>query len=1169
VTKDGNPVKRCAPDADGARGARENASLAGPDEGEMPTRALLTACLVFSGLSALVYQVLWTRLLGFAFGTTTEAIGTVLAVFFAGMALGNWIAARRIERIVRPLRLYAMLELGIGGFALFTLPLLRSLDGIYALTGADLGPGAMLALRAGISALILLPPTVAMGATLPAVARGLVASDASLGRWSAYLYSANTLGAVAGAYLCGFWMIPGLGLTRTIVVAAAINLAVAAAVWAGAGHVRTAAATADDPASIPDDARLEGGRRWFLLFFGLSGFVAIGYEIVWSKVFTIVMEGTLYGFSTVLSAYLLGLALGSMAIARRVDGIRDLPRAFGLLHAAIAVSVAVGLGVVADLPFWHARVGDWLAGASGIHGLYLLAAPIVLLPTMLFGAAFPVLIRLYTARASRVGEGMGIATAVNTAGSIAASLSIGFYAIPQLGIDATLYALVVVELVVAVVVLLRFQTTEGRRRVFATAGAGAVLVSVTLGYNGVHVEHAVAGRWIEAEDLQTYRTQLAHHVAQAKLVVEGRTSVVSVNAQPGGWKLMTNGMPEAGYTYAPPHRSLATLMLAMLPYVTVESPERALVVGFGGGATLDALLRTRAREIEVVELEERVVDAARLLYQGRAHPLDDPRVRLVINDGRNHLLLGRHRAGAGYDLIASQPSHPWLAGAANLFTEEYFTLARDNLNPGGAFALWLNGFHAEPEALLALFTSFHRVFPDGVLVSGGGRTHRSAFVLVGTRPPHTWSLERLRARLAEPAVAEAFEIHRIESAEELLAYFEGPLAGFAAIEPGASNTDDNAFVEMRLSRALDWVGVDWDAIDARVAGDAPVLPPFEPAVDVVGVARAMLDAQKRAPNDHYARKLHRLLAAHGEAIDPYERAVLAAEVDARALGVDEAAHAAAEPKLRALVAEHPTRPEAARALALGLAERDRRFAEAAELFLEAWRRSGRTRDLYDATRAIHWVDPARAWALAEQIPPSERDDYPRLAFFAAERALDRGAAPERLARHLEAVQAYLETREGRELPGVHAVAAALAERTGDEALARWHRDADALQRAQSVEAILDEARAALADADWPRANDALERAKALAPLDPVRLELEARAAAVQGDAARLSEALWAVRRAGESLRDGVGDENALRAALGLPLLPERPPEELGRAASDIPQRALERRLGAGAPPPLG
>jgi spermidine synthase len=656
-------------------------------------------CLIFSGLAALVYQIIWPRLLGLAFGTTTEAISSVLAIFFGGMALGNWIAAARLARVRRPLVVYALLELAIGAYALLSLPLLRELDNLHAFLGAELGGGASLSLRLSLAAVVLLPPTLAMGATLPVVARGLVVADATLGRWSAWLYAANTFGAVLGAYFCGFWMIPELGLTVSVLVAAGVNVAVAAAVWAAArGHETIAQA----PTATVQETAAPPGRRLFLLFFGLSGFVAIGYEIVWARVFGIVMEGTLYGFATVLASFLLGLGLGSLVIARRVDRLPDLPLVFGLLHVAIATSVVLGIAAVPVLPFAHASLQTLVEGADALHLLFLLAAPIVLVPTALFGAAFPVLIRIYTGHASQVGEGMGRATAVNTAGSIAASLVVGFYALPALGMDATLFALLLIQLLVALLVLLGFPTQQGSRRLVPTGMTALLLVVLSLSYNGVQIEKAIAGREAPASDLSAYLEILEQRTRKMELVIEGKSAIVTVADTSHARQLGSNGLAESGLRLDPPYYTLETVLLGALPFLMAREPERALVIGLGGGNTLTALRRTPLSRIDVVELEAGIARAVESLYLGRESPLLDPRVRLEIEDGRHQLLLGRHRGGLGYDIIASQPSHPWLQGAANLFTEEYFSLARDNLSEGGVFALWLNGFRTDAESVLAV-----------------------------------------------------------------------------------------------------------------------------------------------------------------------------------------------------------------------------------------------------------------------------------------------------------------------------------------------------------------------------------------------------------------------------------------------------------------------------------
>jgi len=1112
------------------------------------SRAAVTLALLFSGLAALVYQVLWTRLLGFVFGTTSEAIGSVLAVFFAGMALGNWCAARRLSRVRRPLRIYGWLELGIGTWALLSLPILKSLPAIYGWVGGDPGPAATAALRGLTTATLLLPPAIAMGATLPVVARGVVGEDATLGRWSALLYAANTLGAVAGAYLSGFWLLPELGLTAAVCTAAAVNLGVAGAVLVFLGNV-PAATPPDRTWTHAAEAGPQPERAAFLAFFAISGFVAIGYEIVWSKVFGIVMEGTIYGFSAVLSAYLAGIALGSAAIAPFVDRLRDLPRAFGLLHVGAGLAVTAGLLAVPYLPWAHGRLAAAAGGGDAVHLLFLLVIPIVLAPTALFGAAFPILIRIYTDRAEAVGEGMGRAVAVNTAGSIVASLAVGFWAIPSLGMDVTLHVLVLMDLLLGAVVLTAFQRTDGPGWLPSLGAAGVALVLVGIGYNGVHTEQAVAGREVEATKLAAYRRELAEKLDEQIFVTEGRNAIVTVTAEAGSRGLHTNGLPEAGVHLGPPYSPATTSLLGALPFLVVESPERALVIGLGAGSTVETLLRTPLPRVDVVELEEGVVRAMEVLHAGRTNPLSDPRVHLHLNDGRNVLLRARHGGVAGrgselhgWDVIASQPSHPWLIGAANLFTEEFFSLARDGLRPGGAFALWVNGFRTDREALLAMMNSFERVFPGSWVVDVSENHGRSAFLLLGLRDPAPLApadmAQRLQASGLEPHLAH----HRLARLPAVLARFEGPTAAFARQAKGARNTDDNAFVETRIPRRLEWRSLDWARIEAGLSPDVPVLPPLTAPVDVAQVIRGVLDAVSTATRPEPLRKVERLLARHGDRLDPFDAARLHAEAQL----FESASRAAGEAALRALGQANPERPEPWRILGTHQATRLRDFAAAGASFAEAFARSGDASDAYDAARAFDYVDPERAFGFVEKIPASERARFPRLAWYEAKHALHRSPKDASLAATFDTLRRYRDTAEGRRIHGINATLARLAYTLGDEPRARAYQEADRRERLERAEPLLERARQALAEGRLDEAATALGTAMVLLPGHTEGVHLAARLAVARGDRPGLEAALVELRAFAPSMEAAVVAENRFRAAHGLPLLSEQPAEAFAR-----------------------
>jgi spermidine synthase len=1109
-------------------------------------RLAITACVLLSGFAALIYQVIWTRFLGFAFGTTTEAIGSVLAVFFGGMALGNLWAARRLCWRHLPLRVYGWLEWGIGFWALVSLPLLQRMDRLYALFGQDAGPAACVALALCASAVLLLPPTVAFGATLPLLAR-LLGEDRTRGRWSAILYSTNTLGAVLGAYASGFWLIPQLGLSQSIFFASVVNLCVGACALFLSKH-KVLLSPPREMDDVTADARELGrrdrvvpieGRRSFLILFGISGFVAIGYEIVWSKLLGIILEGTLYGFAATLSVFLLGIALGSLAVARFVDRIRDLPRAFGLLHAGIAAAACLSLSAVPYLPFALQRLTATIGGGDPVQLLLVVTAPLVLLPTLLSGASFPILIRLCSRQASDVAHVIGVATATNTAGSIASSLCIGFWAIPLLGLDTTLYTLILVDVGIALVALLSVAPSKGPVRIGALAFSILVALTVAFGFPGVGVDAAIAGRNAKSATLEGYREEVSQLKSSLRFLAEGRNTVVSVHQKETGRLLENNGLPDGGLRSGPPYFSIEEALLGVLPYLGAGSPKRALVIGLGGANTLNALRVTAIAKIDVVELEPKVLEGLEVLYEGRESPLSDPRVSVILNDGRNELLRRRSSPAQRYDVISSQPSHPWLAGAANLFTEEFFALARENLTDTGVFALWVNGFRTDPASILAIATSFERVFPGSVLVDAGAGSPRESLILLGGLRPMKIHTALFAERFGEPGLRALLRLFGIERPEDLLARFEGPTVSFASVLPAASNTDDNAFVEMHIPHLKSGTALDFAKIEGRLAPNAPVLPEGDGEVEITAVASSLLQLFRKQPEWPYTAKLERLLRVHGAKLDPVTSQTLVLAGRLRRRDSRESALV----QLRALAAASQDRPEPLRALGEDLAVWVHQFREAGDAFAEAYARSRDSEDAYNAARAYHHVDPALAASWGHKIAAKDRARFPRLVVYEAERALATHANPEDLRDLLTRLLRYRDTNEGREHLPLNAVAGELAAALGDEPAARRYADLDHAAREARARPTLQAAADAIASGNLDEANKEINEAEELLPGSARVADLQVRLAAKRADARALALAFGNVRAAGVTVADGIAAENMLRMELGLRLLPIFPPRE--------------------------
>jgi predicted membrane-bound spermidine synthase len=791
---------------------------------------------------------------------------------------------------------------------------------------------------------------------------------------------------------------------------------------------------------------------------------------------------------------------------------------------AIGVSVIAGIAAVPYLPFAYARITDVARGGDAVHWLYLLVLPIVLVPTALFGAAFPVLVRIVTPHARNVARGMGVATAVNTAGSIAASLVVGFWWIPGIGSDATLYA-----------ILGLFSEAAPRSRARALAGVVPLVAVLSLSYGGIRLEDAIAGRQVKARDLSGYARDLRAHAGARLLSLEGKSSIVTVTGMPTARLLQTNGLPEAGFRFAPPYYPREAVFLGLVPYLAARTADRALVIGLGGGNTVTSLLHTRVSRIDVVELEQAVVEAAGVMHRGRDSPLRDRRVSLRVDDGRNDLLRRTLTGAPGYDLIVSQPSHPWRIGAASLFTEEFFHIARAALEEGGLFAAWLNGFRIDPEAVLAVVTSFERVFPGSLLVDIGAKG-RLSFLLLGGRAPVDLDLETMARRLAEPGVAALAAGYGVRRLEDVLADVEGPSAIFAALEPEASNTDDNAFVETRAPRALSWRPLDYTAIESRLRPDDPVLPPWRGALDVAAVGRALLSA---SDDSTYVPKLRRLLAAHADGLDACDAGTLYAA----ALLREPARESEGLEQLRTLAQTHPRRPEPLRVLGTHLAIRRAQWRDAARAFAEAFARSGDSADAYDAGRALDHVDREAAWRWFERIAGSERDRYPRLAFYAARRALASGSEDDALGAAYLDLSGFLAGPKGRGFPGAHALASRLAWELGDEASARAHADADARQRRGRAAPLISRARSALAAGRLDEARAAVEEAGRLVPLDEAVIEMRTRIAMEHGTPAQVERSISLLRSWAPDVQQSIAAENRLRDLHGLPLSLEATPDE--------------------------
>ncbi|MCS7001491.1 MAG: fused MFS/spermidine synthase, partial [Dehalococcoidia bacterium] len=644
------------------------------------TPVVLGASLLLTGASGLIYQVVWFRLLGLSFGVTVHATSAVLAAFMAGLALGSLLAARFSDRMRQPLRWYGVAEIVIGVLGLLSLPLLDLLTPLYRALG-QLAPNDMTtvsAVRFVLAFGVLLLPTTLMGATLPIVVQGLGKLGDTMDRRVSVLYAANTAGAILGAFLAGFILIGVWGIVAAVAVAATMNIMVGV-VWAFIGGripANSATTTLGRVAAAPTPRDERPLSRFtsavILAVYGVSGAVALAYEVVWTRLLSGLFPGTTYSFTLMLCAVLAGIALGSWVIgpflARRADWVAI----FAAIEAGMGVTAVISLLTIANgnvIEGWarrlvgsgpHSVVGEfWFMGGF---------SALVILPTaLLMGMAFPVAAKIYAMGRSEDGARVGRIYGVNTIGAIVGSLAGGLILIPWLGAQHALWLLAVCHFVLGVIVLAVAPTALAPK--LATAAVSAVVM--------------VAAVLVTPDVYQT----LSRTDPRGERMIwhnEGPDATVRVVRSPDGSLILY--INSEGQATDHPSTLFYHYHLGHIGPLLHPNPRDILVIGLGGGATPGATALHRSSAIDVVELYHGVVEAARLFDHINYGVLDRPNVTIHVNDGRNFLLMTDKK----YDIIEADIIQARNAGSANLYAADYYRLARNALRDDGLMVQWVD-----------------------------------------------------------------------------------------------------------------------------------------------------------------------------------------------------------------------------------------------------------------------------------------------------------------------------------------------------------------------------------------------------------------------------------------------------------------------------------------------
>lgn len=775
----------------------------------LPGRVIL-AVFFLSGFSALVYQLVWMRMLTLTFGSTVFAVSTVVSVFMGGLAAGSYVAGRYADRRFSRrelLRLYALLEAAIGVYCLLTPWLFFHLDAVYGQIYrlADLSFHLFSVIRFAFSALILVLPTALMGATLPVLSRLYTEAEPVVGRRVGVLYGLNTLGAVCGVLATGFLLLPSWGIEASLYTGVSINIAIAAVVYllrftvgdrtpdAGAVRVRDAAAaegTAARPRSRHDTVVLGA--------FALSGFAALAYEVVWFRLLSMTIGSTAYAFAIMLAIFLLGIALGSHLLAPFADRIGQRARAFAVLQLGIGATVLALTPLFGKLPlvflgfleffgfdFWAFQAVNFMTALAGIF-----------LPTILMGAAFPLAVRLVTRDIARLGHNVGTIYCVNTLGGVAGSFLAGFVMIPVLGMQTSIVILAGMNVAIGCVML--FLAGGGRRfAVGAGASAAAIFVMTVTVYPAWNKQLLSTGVYFNTSHLiQPFRHgDLEDMLAQEQDLVyynEGVTGTVTVSSSLMGLSLAINGKVTAGV----PGNTFTLVRLAGIPLMLHPGPQDVMLLGLGSGTALAAMERFGVDRIDVLEISPEVVEAVDLFARYYDyHPLRDERVRLIVNDGRAHLM----HSDVSYDVIVSAPPLPLVTGVANLFTQEFYTHARSRLRAGGLLCQWIPSYGLKVGHLKTMIRTFQSVFPHMYLWQYDAEN----IIFLGSVEPLVVDFEQVRRRLGATAAGSMLKRTFLGSADAFIGgYTMGPEALREFAGRGPLNTDHHPRLEFAVPRNL-------------------------------------------------------------------------------------------------------------------------------------------------------------------------------------------------------------------------------------------------------------------------------------------------------------------------------------------------------------------------------
>ena len=771
-----------------------------------------------SGACGLLYQVVWTRKLVLLFGTTSYAVSTVLSIFFLGLGVGSIWGGRLADRSPRPLWWYGVFECIIGVWALFFVIAVTYGEGLVValLKHFQFSRGMGVGLRGLLALVLLFVPVSLMGATLPLLARFVTREAVVRGMPIGTLYTLNTLGAVAGCFITGFFLIAAFGYTQTTLIGAVANVAIGIAAWAVSRRCETGPLVGDE-ATAGGPARNPWSARHYLIVgaFFLSGFCALGLEVLWTRLLSIIFLGTTYAYTSMLTTLLLGIALGSAAASLIVDRLRHPAALLGVCLIATGAGSIYMLGTLAAMPEQVLALpsGNW---GAVVRGKFYLAFQALFLPTFFLGMTFPLVVKALSHHRASLGRDVGRLYCANTVGGVLGSLAGGFLVIPVLG---THWGIVALGLLLAAGGAAVMIADRGWGPVRTSGVLAAVVVFLAYSFYRApdDVNRALNAGYIPAN----------HRVIHYAEGVEGTVAVSEpVDVTDGADRVLWINRVQA--TTSIEKGVKMNRLQGVLPLLFDRDPEDVLFMCFGSGITCGTLALSDFARIDAVDISAEVLAAATYFETDNLGVIARPEVTFHVDDGRNFLLT----APREYDVITFEPMPLALAGVSTFYTKEYYELCLRRLKPGGLVSQWIPLHSLTPEVVRSLAYTFTSTFP-----------HYTAWFinadlfLIGSNAPLRLDAARIQRNMANPALKEALEDVGFHDLESVIACYLMDEAGLDAYVAGGSlMRDDLPWAEFEAPKLV-YERTQHESMAALEKHMSSPVPLFTPGTDPEFLAR--------------------------------------------------------------------------------------------------------------------------------------------------------------------------------------------------------------------------------------------------------------------------------------------------------------------------------------------